>query len=70
MVPVEIGARDSVQWIWMAFDGKYIVKARGMLVSATKSWFSIRLNGMGVRVSYFPWEQRCLFLTHRKNMDL
>lgn len=35
MVPVEIGAGDSVQWIWMVFGGKYILK--GMRVSVTES---------------------------------
>lgn len=37
MVPVEIGARDSRQWIWMAFDGKYVVKGKVMLGSVAES---------------------------------
>lgn len=37
MVPVEIGARDSVQGIGMAFDGEYIVKGKCRLVGVTES---------------------------------
>lgn len=36
MVPVEIGARDVVQWILMALDDKYIMKGKGMPVNLTE----------------------------------
>lgn len=62
MVPVEIGARDVVQWVLMALDDKYTMKGKGMPSVSRKAsvWFSIRFNRMRVRGILFPQRARIL----------